>query len=373
MSRYELSISMDYVSKWTYIEAVREIFQNALDEETVNPENKMFVDYNKETSVLRIGNKKGFLDKKTLLLGVSSKRDDTKTIGQHGEGYKIATVVLLREGFDVKIYNFKHKELWTAKKVKSRRYNTEIPVFDIEKYIFKSVPDNDLVFEITGITEEMFKAIVNSNLHLMKMYGVNIGEIKTCEKGAVLLDDKFKGHIYVNGLFVRVASFLTYGYDFAPELIQLDRDRDLIENFNLKWSIGHLLRNMDVEFVKSMIDTPDAEYLYSSVTWKSESLKKAVSNSVYDDYIEEFGKDTVPCTKTDDFNTVTKMGKKAVMISEQRYSAISHSEKFGVSVPTVPTLREQFESWYKDACEKYLPEDFIEENQDLINRVMSVL
>ena len=116
MSRYELSISMDYVSNWTYIEAIREIFQNALDEQTVNKDNKMFVEYDKDSCVLRICNKKGCLDKNSLLLGVSSKRDDSSTIGQHGEGYKIATVVLLRNGHNIKIYNYGKKEVWVAKK-----------------------------------------------------------------------------------------------------------------------------------------------------------------------------------------------------------------------------------------------------------------
>ena len=46
MANYELTVSMGYVPTWTHVDAVREIFQNAKDEETVNPENKMFFDYN---------------------------------------------------------------------------------------------------------------------------------------------------------------------------------------------------------------------------------------------------------------------------------------------------------------------------------------
>ena len=49
MANYELTVSMGYVPTWTHVDAVREIFQNAKDEETVNPENKMFFDYNEET------------------------------------------------------------------------------------------------------------------------------------------------------------------------------------------------------------------------------------------------------------------------------------------------------------------------------------
>ena len=107
MANYELTVSMGYVPTWTHVDAVREIFQNAKDEETVNPENKMFFDYNEETETLMIGNKTGKLNKSTLLIGISDKRNDNRTIGQHGEGYKIATVVLLREGSFLKDLQFR--------------------------------------------------------------------------------------------------------------------------------------------------------------------------------------------------------------------------------------------------------------------------
>lgn len=40
MRRFELGMSLDYVSNWTLVDAVREIFQNSLDEEIQNPDNK---------------------------------------------------------------------------------------------------------------------------------------------------------------------------------------------------------------------------------------------------------------------------------------------------------------------------------------------
>lgn len=165
MANYELTVSMGYVPTWTHVDAVREIFQNAKDEETVNPENKMFFDYNEETETLMIGNKTGKLNKSTLLIGISDKRNDNRTIGQHGEGYKIATVVLLREGLSLKIYNFGCNEVWTAKKIKSRRYGVDIPAFDIQKAgsLLRPVANHDLVFEIQGITAEMYEEILESN------------------------------------------------------------------------------------------------------------------------------------------------------------------------------------------------------------------
>ena len=154
MRRFDLGMSLNYCPEWGIVEAVREIFQNAYDAEIMNPANKMYFNYDKYTETLRIGNMDGTLTTKTLLLGVSGKRDDNRTIGTHGEGYKVATVVLTRLGKGVEVYNRSAKEVWTARVIKSRRYQTDVVVFDINKVgLFQSVPNHDLIFEITGITE----------------------------------------------------------------------------------------------------------------------------------------------------------------------------------------------------------------------------
>lgn len=46
--RYELTFSMNYVKDWTYVEAFRELFQNAIDNEIQNPENKMLFAFDEE-------------------------------------------------------------------------------------------------------------------------------------------------------------------------------------------------------------------------------------------------------------------------------------------------------------------------------------
>ena len=166
MRRYELGMTLDYVSDWGITQAVREILQNCYDEEAVNPENKSFVSYDSDTGVLLIGNKFSSLSTSTLLLGCSSKRDNDKTIGQHGEGYKVATIVLLRNNIGLRILNYANKEVWSAKVVNSKRYNTKIGVFDVETLgLFSKKPDGDLIFELSGITSEMYRSIIDCDLH----------------------------------------------------------------------------------------------------------------------------------------------------------------------------------------------------------------
>lgn len=86
MRRFELGMSLDYASSWGVAEGVREFFQNALDEEKENPENKMSFFYNVEEGTISISNAKSKLTPKSLLMGSSTKRGNANLIGEHGEG-----------------------------------------------------------------------------------------------------------------------------------------------------------------------------------------------------------------------------------------------------------------------------------------------
>ena len=180
-SKFELSISTDYVSDWGLVEAFRELFQNALDNEIVNPENKMGWAYDEKEGKVTITNKTSKLSARTLLLGGGTKKDDNRTIGKHGEGYKIAFMVLLRNGKQITVYNYGANEVWEVKLVKSRKYDgAEVTTVFVEKEPFWSkVPNNDLTIEVTGITPEEYETLVEKNLNLRK----EVNSIKGSKRG----------------------------------------------------------------------------------------------------------------------------------------------------------------------------------------------
>lgn len=91
---YELTLTPNYVSDWTFNDALRELIQNGTDQEVLDKENKFQIIYNGKEKTLRLVNQKSVLKINTLLLGRSSKANNEDTVGQFGEGYKIAALVL---------------------------------------------------------------------------------------------------------------------------------------------------------------------------------------------------------------------------------------------------------------------------------------
>lgn len=377
MKRFDLGMSVNYCPLWGVVEAVREYFQNAFDAQTANAENKMYFQYDKESEILRIGNKNGRLETKTLLLGQSSKTNDERMIGQHGEGYKVATVVLVRNGKTVKVYNRSEREIWTARIVKSRRYQADVVVFDIEKVsVFKSVPDQDLIFEIGGITSEEYEAIVSSNLHLQDLddkYVIQAGNSR------VLTDDAHAGRLYVGGLYVTTSKYAKLGYDFEPTLIKLDRDRSFIDGLDLQFICGKVLcatNNLDV--VRKYKDTWDGQYIrwYLNKGVLGEGLSE-LYNDMYKDFLKKNGDDAVPCTSTDTFNRLKRNGFNAVLVNDNQYHYITSSPMYESSssdsdVRSNEELADALEEWF-DTNKSSLDAEAVSDGEAIIGEILSVL
>lgn len=321
MAKYELSLSPEYVSHWGIVEAVREIFQNAIDQEAVQIDNPMFFSYEKQEfkpnhsgvlyahgGILRIGNRNSVLDAKTLLLGVTTKRDDDKTIGQFGEGYKIALLVLARLGKKVTIYNFGRREVWHAKLSKSKKYDgASILVIETDtKFFWQKVPDNNLVFEIEGVTNSDYEKIVESNLTLLEQQR-QLEAIKT-HYGRILLDDDMKGKVFVNGLFVNLAKDFKYGYDLKPQYIQLDRDRRMVADFDLKWKTSSMWNECGSPLVIDLAKegAPDVAYLENQGSWTRTDKIDKVRDEAYMEFNETYGYDAVPVTTQSELDTMVK-------------------------------------------------------------------
>lgn len=365
MSKHQLTISPDYVKDWGYVQAVRELFQNALDNETIKPENKMFFEY--KDGKLVIGNKTSILTLDTLLLGSSSKRDDSRTIGKHGEGYKVALMVLLREGKQVTIYNYGAKEVWNTRLIKSRKYNgamiTEIDVD--KKHFWQSVPTNSLTIEVEGVTEEEYNEIVATNLHLQDYPEHLVSKNGEKVYGNIITDPEYKGKIFINGLHVCDNNKFSYGYDIKPEYISLDRDRKLIDSFNLSWVTSKLWRYVgkeelvaDMLFVKIY----DVEYIKErgdSFATSEKSIDDNIAKSIKNKFAEEYGDKSIAVSENDDLDKVRKSahGVKPVLVSSRVTSYLKEVKDENKSVYIPKSTREVLEDWLEGVKHKLSEEE----------------
>lgn len=298
-SKYELTISLDYVPDWGVVEAVRELFQNAIDNEAVNPENKMT--FKKDGDVLTVANKQSKLSLDTLLLGCSSKVGDERTIGQHGEGYKIALVVLLRNNKKVRFLNYGANEIWETHIVNSRRYNgAKVVQIEVDKTpIWKKTPDNDLTILVEGITDEEYESILRSNITLREREGLLKDYVST-DFGDLLLDKSEAGRVYIKGLFVCNINGFQYGYNISKAM-KLDRDRGLISESDAMmessriWT-GAVYNNPGLAEVAGKLvlaEAADVKYL-PYLALKTQDGYKKIAEATKSMFTKQYGQNTCP-------------------------------------------------------------------------------
>lgn len=242
---YELAISSNYVHTWTVEDAIREIMQNAIDSATDGF--KLAVSYSNGT--LTITNIGACLSVTDLVLGNSGKNDPTKYIGTYGEGFKLALIVLLRNDIGVTITT--NGQRWTPEFRRSTKFMIETLHVDVEKLPVVHV---EIAFSLTGIDIDTFEAIRNNSLAMTKAMGYNIGQTLATDYGDILLEPKYKGKMFVNGLYVQTDMSFQYGYDFKPEFVHLDRDRKAINIYKLRELTAKALTSQkDVKLVSTAI------------------------------------------------------------------------------------------------------------------------
>jgi hypothetical protein len=366
MTKYELSLTKDYVPDWTLVDAMRELFQNALDQETTVSDNKMFWEYHEDVQSFHIGNKLSILEPRTLLLGGTTKANDENTIGKFGEGYKIATLVLTRLGKKVTFFNYGAREVWRARFSKSKKYGEEILVFEVDKtFPWKAVPNNNLTIVVEGITEEESFDIGNYNLHMQEGY-----KYYNTSKGRILLDEDMQGKMFVNGLYICTRDIFKYGYDFKPSMIKLDRDRKLIQDFDLKWLTSQMWIDFsedDDSWDYDAIDTasrlvqenaPDVRFM-KSANYMMDKKYHAISENVVESFKLKYGENAVPVSSQYEAECVPET-HRPIIVTESYQEVIKSSPLYIAPAPVVKkSLHTRVEEWLESYIQELSSEAYL--------------
>ena len=377
MKNYELPISPNYVCNWGIKEAIREILQNAIDADVSGCD--MSVIYNENTNQLQIINDDTTLSVSSLVLGCSSKADMENMIGKFGEGYKLALVVLLRKGMGVTIYN--GSETWIPSFKYSDNYKTQVLNIEISSEGYED-EINSLEFCISGVTKELY----NDLLVYFPCINSDFGNVVESENGQILLDERFKGKMYVEGLYIQSDNNFKYGYNFDANVVDLDRDRKAINYYELKKLTASSIVSAeecrpelfkaisdsytDVKDIKEVIDDANDEFLkqYRDMLYESKGLDEntLVATESVMRQLEQMDVD-VPVVKGSEIESylVAKANNKLGLIYEAKEAVEQRNNEDDAWWYVATSKWAKFQCWlYK--YKSQLSEDALNELEDLV-------
>lgn len=234
-------MSLDYLPDWGVSEALREIFQNFQD----------FGEFEKKITPLTNDLKRLYLENnykpnslEFLKIGCSGKRNDSSSVGEHGEGLKMALMVISREGYKVQV----------------QAGNT---LLDPTTYI-----DADLG-ECFGINKTYTSIFVPFSV----LCDIPVGELALYEDSQLkpedILHSSFNGQllknkpgqVYVGGLYVCTEKNLRHGYNFNPEDVKLDRDRSVPRTWDVDYHAARILEAYR-EITEEDLESRDGSLIY---------------------------------------------------------------------------------------------------------------
>lgn len=249
MKQIKLSFTEDYVGHWSWWQGARELMQNAIDTKDFE------FDFDHEVGTITIVSRGGAIPTKALLLGATTKRDDSSAIGKFGEGMKLGFLVLLREGAEIAMEN--GKDLWVPKIVHDETMDANVLAVNIcDGVLEDNDPDtvkikihnvpvaamNDIMDNYAPTTEREV-VIENARGKAYNKIWQSGSNQEEDEDGNAIGGDC---NLFVNGLFVtKVKGNFKFDYDFKPEAFTLDRDRDSANTFEVKYEANRLLSESD--------------------------------------------------------------------------------------------------------------------------------
>jgi len=304
---FQSMISSNYVNHWSVYDALREIWQNAIDEQERSGKEYTY-DYVPLEKKLWISNPESRISLNSLILGESSK-SDSRYIGQFGEGFKLGLIVLLRQGYEVSITN--GTEIWYPSFEYNARFESNLLTVRVEYGDEQSY--DGVRFEIAGISEEILDAYESFNLHVREDYKEEAIESST---GELLLEAELSGKVFVGGLYIASFEDLKYGYNFNAGVIPVDRDRQRLSGFELRHAAAKLVshiyeRESREKYIKELLSDEDAEdgtYLHLFVN------DKELIDKVWEEFTEKYGQ-AIPTYYVGDRENLQKKYKNVNVVN----------------------------------------------------------
>jgi hypothetical protein len=304
-----LAIKGDY-ARWGPPESLREFLQNGRDAHTDG--HAMSVSYDDDTQTMVIFNDGSTLSREDgLVLGSTTKRDDSSKIGYWGEGGKLAAGTLISCGMQVEIENGLG-ELWTFHLEHNADFGTEM----LHVHITDTDACDGVRVRVVGLDKGDYTTAIERCRWLNDDAEDDV--YASSSRGSMLKGDSNVGQLFVKGIWVCALPDgpWTFGYDLND--VRLDRDRCIAEPYTLKREI----RNVVASAVSD--GTLSADELWE--IFKGESAEaqsfnnryidsNAVHDAVFAAFVSEHGEDARPVSTGAELEKARQCGLKPVVVT----------------------------------------------------------
>ena len=211
------AISPEYIKSWDIPMAIRELLQNLLDTKREFSASGA-ARYNKDRGIAELKDNGPGLELRHLALGISEKGADS--VGQFGEGLKLALLLFAREGRFIEV---RSKDYRLAPVIRPSEFGTETLFFQVE----------DMGSFIQG-TAVRFECSIEE-LNVGKSYFPTEFQVSQEHKVSWVLKDKISlpgGRIFINGSMVATLPDALFSYHlFGEDAKKIsNRDRSIVDH-----------------------------------------------------------------------------------------------------------------------------------------------
>lgn len=305
--KIELTIKTDYLPSWGASAGLRELLSNARDAKAEFGAS-LDVRYRKDTGVLVIENDGCTLPHEALLFGHTTKLGRGDTIGRYGEGLKLGVLALVRAGHEIKIRS--GAEVWLPKIEKSDKFDAKVLVFHVLR---GREPKDRVSIEIGNVAPETYD---NLGDHFLFLGKIKKDEHVETSSGTLLLSDRFKGKLFVKGVYVQREDEFSYGYDLSDA--EIDRDRKMLARYDVSFRVSQIWQ-------RALVTRPDLLDPFAALLAKSSGdldginqynaplLDDVTKAAVAADFVKRHGTDALPVSQLAESQEVAHLGKRGIV------------------------------------------------------------
>lgn len=298
-----LSIDTNYLPDWGVHEGLRELTQNWMD--AADALGTAGVIRHEDEGCIVLHNPGADLPRSALLIGHTTKADDDASRGQFGEGLKLGTLALVRQGSVVIIRT--GTEEWTASM-------SEHPAFPGQQVLTFSITEDHE--DNGGVTVTVGGIDLSDYMQLRDNFRALSGVEEAFRDdwhGSLLFGQP--GRVYVKGIYVQDVAGLRWGYDLAR--VKVDRDRRLVNGFDFGWHASAIVAGawadgvvtVDEVYRTATSGKGDLAHINSAA---SKEQKEALAAC----FISQHGEKAIPCWSEDQRRRLNGLGVVGVILPD---------------------------------------------------------